>query len=155
ETIFIGSGPDTFAFMFPQYDYVELVQKGVTNQLLTKPHNMYLQSGVQTGVLSVIAFLIFNIWYFIQSFKLYWGRKLEGFAERCGAAIFVAVAGYLCAGLLHDSTIGTSIVYWTLIGIGLSCNYMEKKKYENHSLCRPTSGFQNDSKSVEGTGEGA
>lgn len=122
DTLLIGSGPDTFAFMFPQYDYVGHVQHGYGNSLITKPHSMYLQIGVQTGVVSLIAFLVFNIWYLISSFKIYAGRKLESFVERCGAAIFVGTAGYLCAGLFHDSTVGTSIVYWTLMGLGFACN---------------------------------
>lgn len=124
DTLLIGTGPDTYAFMFPQYDYVALNQNGMMGTLLTKPHSMYLQMGVQTGVLSVIVFLIFYVWYFIDSFKLYRGRKLESFTERCGAAVYMATVGYMCAGLLHDSTIGTSIVYWTLMGIGLACNRM-------------------------------
>lgn len=128
DTLIIGSGPDTFAFMFPQYDYVSLIQNGLRNQLLTKPHSMYLQSGVQTGVLSVIAFLAFNIWYLIESLKLYYKRQLTTFTERCGAGISIAVVGFLIAGLVHDSTIGTSIVYWTLLGIGLACNAMIQRE---------------------------
>lgn len=128
DTLIIGSGPDTFAFMFPQYDYVSLVQNGLRSQILTKPHSMYLQSGVQTGVLSVIAFLVFNIWYFIESLKLYHKCQLKTFTERCGAGIFIAVVGFLIAGLVHDSTIGTSIVYWTLLGIGMACNAILRKK---------------------------
>lgn len=124
DTLLLGSGPDTFAFMFPQYDYVSLVQHGYGNSLITKPHSMYLQIGIQTGVVSLIAFLVFNIWYLISSFKIYAGRKLESFVERSGAAIFMATAGFMCAGLFHDSTIGTAIVYWTLLGLGFACNRM-------------------------------
>ena len=130
DTLLVGSGPDTFAFMFPQHDYVSHIQHGYGGSLITKPHSMYLQIGVQTGVVSLLAFLVFNIWYLISSFKIYFGRKLEGFAERSGAAIFVAVAGFLCAGLFHDSTIGTSIVYWTLLGLGFACNRMNTQPAE-------------------------
>ena len=134
ETILIGSGPDTYAFMFPQYDYVSFAQYGFGNQLLTKPHSMYLQIGIQTGVVSLITFVCFYLWYFVDSFKLYRGRKLESLAERCGAAVFMATTGYMCAGFLHDSTVGTSIVFWTLIGIGLACNKMLAQPEEENML---------------------
>lgn len=124
ETIILGSGPDTFAFMFPQYDYVDLIQDGWEGLLITKPHSLYLQIGIQTGVLSLIAFLLFNILYIVQSLRLFYKRTLNTFTERCGAGIFIAVICYLIAGLLNDSTIGVSIIYWTLLGIGFACNHM-------------------------------
>ena len=122
KTLILGSGPDTFAFMFPQYDYVDLVQDGWSSTLITKPHSLYLQMGIQTGVLSLIAFLLFNILYVIQSLRLLYKRNLNTFVERCGAGIFIGVICYLIAGLANDSTIGVSIIYWTLLGIGFACN---------------------------------
>lgn len=126
QTLVIGSGPDTFAFLFPQYDYVSMIQNGWQNILITKPHCMYIQTGIQTGVLSLIAFLVFYVWYFFQSLKLYWNRKLETLTERVGAAICMASLSFMIAGLANDSTIGVSILYWTLLGIGLGCNHMVK-----------------------------
>lgn len=124
KTLILGSGPDTFAFMFPQYDYVSLIQNGWEGVMITKPHNMYLQIGVQTGVLSLIAFLAFYLWYMFSSFKLYRGRKLVTLAERIGGAIFISSICFMIAGLVHDSTIGVSVVYWTLLGLGCACNRM-------------------------------
>lgn len=124
DTIILGSGPDTYAFMFPQYDYVSLAQNRPDGELITKPHNLYLQIAIQTGVLSLIAFLVFYLWYFITSIKLYWKRTLTSFTERVGAAIFVASVCFMFAGLLNDSTIGVSILYWSLLGLGFVCNQM-------------------------------
>ncbi len=123
ETFFIGSGPDTYSFMFPQYDYVALKQDG-WKQLITKPHSMYLQMGVNTGVISLISFLVFYIGYFIQSFKLYWMKKDNGFVHTCGAAIWMGSICFMLSSLTNDSTIGVSIIYWTLLGIGFACNKM-------------------------------
>ena len=127
ETIVLGSGPDTYAFMFPQYDYVSLIQDGWKDLLITKPHSMYLQIAVQTGVLSLVAFLMFNICYLLQSLRLYYKRTLSTFAERCGAGIFIADIVYLIVMLANDSTIGVSIIYWGLMGIGFACNSMIRK----------------------------
>lgn len=122
NSLILGSGPDTYPFMFPQYDYVSLIQNGWEGILITKPHNMYLQIGIQTGGLSLIALLVFYLWYFFASCKLYWRRTLTTFAERAGAAIFIASACFMIAGLANDSTIGVSVLYWTLIGVGFACN---------------------------------
>lgn len=121
ETFLIGSGPDTYSFMFPQYDYVSLKQDG-WKSLITKPHNMYMQIGVNTGVISLIAFLIFYLGYFIQSFKLYWMKKREGFVYSCGVAIWMGSICFMLSSLTNDSTIGVSIIYWSLLGIGFACN---------------------------------
>lgn len=132
DTLLIGSGPDTYAFMFPQYDYVWLKQNGWETTLITKAHSLYLQTGIQTGVLSLVAFLMFYIGYFIQSCKLYWKRSLLSFSECCGAAIWMGSMCYMLSGITNDSTIGVSIIYWSLLGIGLACNAMIKN-VENYA----------------------
>ena len=59
--ILVGSGPDTFLMTFPQNDYVERAgaKKGFFTEILTRPHNMYLQIALQTGVLSLICVIGF------------------------------------------------------------------------------------------------
>lgn len=131
ETLILGSGPDTFAFMFPQYDYVDLLLNGWDKILITKPHSLFLQTGVQTGVISLIAFLMFNLCYCIQSVKLYFKRKFETFTECCGAAIFVGVVCFILAGMTTDSTIGVSVIYWALLGMGFACNQIISRNDEN------------------------
>ncbi len=127
ETLFLGSGPDTYAFMFPQYNYIDAAQNGYATRIITKPHNTYLQIGIQTGVISLLAYLGFYILYFIDCIKLYMKRDLNTFAERCGVGIFVGSMCYMFAGLLHDSTIGVSIIFWTLLSVGYVCNRMVKE----------------------------
>lgn len=107
--------------MFPQYDYVALKQDG-WKSLITKPHSMYMQIGVNTGVISLVAFIIFYLGYFVQSFKLYWMKKSGGFTHSCGVAIWMGSICFMLSSLMNDSTIGVSIIYWTLIGIGFACN---------------------------------
>ncbi|MBR4026045.1 MAG: O-antigen ligase family protein [Lachnospiraceae bacterium] len=141
ETIFLGSGPDTYSFMFPQYDYVASAQNGFGSQTITKPHNTYLQIGIQTGVLSLLAYLVFYGIYFVQSAKIYLKRNLLTFTERCGAGIFIASVCYMIAGLINDSTIGVSVIFWTLLGVGYACNHaikqmelLQNKEYEEKEI---------------------
>lgn len=126
KTVFLGSGPDTYAVMFPQYDYISIGQDWMWDYLITKPHSTYLQIGIQTGVLSLLAYLAFWIIYVVQSIRIYWKRELNTFAERCGIAIFIASFCYMVAGIVHDSYLGVAIVYWTLLGLGFACNKIVK-----------------------------
>lgn len=127
DTLFLGSGPDTYTFMFPQYDYIASAQNGYKSTLITKPHNTYLQIGIQTGVLSLLAYIGFYVCYLVESVKIYWKRDVSTFSERCGLGIFISSVCYMIAGLINDSTIGVSVIFWTFLGLGYACNQMIRK----------------------------
>lgn len=113
--IFLGSGQDSFTIVFPNYDYLGKARWGYKDMLITKPHCMYMQIAVQSGLISVIALFVF------------WGRFLiKGFSTNAksmnGAllkAIAIGVTGYLLMGLTNDSNIGVAPVFWILVGMGL------------------------------------
>lgn len=127
ENIFIGSGPDTYTIEFPQDDYIGLENYGYKGSIVTKPHNMYLQIGVQTGVISLIAFLAFYIMYFVQSIRIYIKGKFDTYASQLGVGIFLASIGYMIAGITNDSTITVAPIFWILMGVGFSMNKIVKK----------------------------
>lgn len=126
NTLFLGSGPDTFVFEFPQNDYLGFYQNGFESSIMTKPHNLYLQIAVQTGVLSLIAFLAFYIWYFISSIRLYIRGRFNSFYSRMGLAIFIGTIGYMIAGLTNDSSIAIAPIFWLMIGAGIAVNRKAK-----------------------------
>lgn len=128
DHILVGSGPDTFVTQFPQNDYVMRANTGkyMMDDLPTKAHSLYLQTALQTGVLSLVCLLAF------------WGRYLYKTArflkkaerdERfyCCIGIFLAVAGYLMTGLLNDSNPAVSPVFWSLLGMGCAMLYDKKE----------------------------
>lgn len=127
ENIIIGSGPDTYTIEFPQDDYIGLENYGYKGSIVTKPHNMYLQIGVQTGVISLIAFLVFYIMYFVQSIRIYIKGKFDTYASQLGVGIFLASIGYMIAGITNDSTITVAPIFWILMGVGFSMNKIVKK----------------------------
>ena len=127
---FLGSGPDTFIIAFPNNDAVGLYNSGHTNEIITKPHCMFLQIGVQTGVISLIALLVFFIWYLVSSLKLYWKHDFNGYMPKIGVSIFVAVIGYLIIALTNDSSIAVAPIFYALIGMGLGINYKLKNDKE-------------------------
>jgi hypothetical protein len=123
DYIVLGSGPDTFSIVYPQQDYVNLSNYGFGNQVLTKPHSLYLQIGVQTGVLSLISFLIFYLMYFMNSIKLYINGNFNTDMEYYGVAIFIGTISYMVTGISNDSSITVSPIFWALIGIGIAINH--------------------------------
>jgi hypothetical protein len=134
ENIVFGSGADTFTTQFPHQDYVYRTNMYYNDQIMTKPHSLYLQIGVQSGVFSLIAFLVFFIAYFISSIKIYINGRFDNYFKRVGVAIFIGVVAYMVSGITNDSTITVAPIAWTLIGIGIACNYKVKEQISNEIL---------------------
>ncbi len=118
----LGSGPDTFVIAFPNDDLVGLYNSGHDNEVITRPHCMYLQIAVQTGIPSLIAFLVFYGWYLIRSFRLYWKLQYDSYMAKMGVAVMVSVIGYLILGLTNDSCVAVSPIFFVLTGLGLGIN---------------------------------
>ena len=130
DKILIGSGIDTYLLEFAQDDYVKLQQTGYSGLLMTKPHSLYLQIGVQSGVMSLIAFIVFFVIYLIQGGKIYLSNGDEKcsdevkYIRNAGFAIYLVVVNFLIMGITNDSSITTSPMCFTIIGVGFACNMM-------------------------------
>lgn len=120
--IFIGSGPDTFTMVFPHNDYMNVRMFENAGAILTKPHSLYLQIAVQTGIVSLIAFLAFIGLYFVSSIRLYIKGRFDSYYSKVGVSIFVGTAAYMVTGLTNDSSITVAPVFWAFIGIGIAIN---------------------------------
>lgn len=127
DYIFLGAGPDTFLFVFPQEDYLAMSQNGYSHQIMTKPHSMYLQVGVQTGILSLLCLLAFYGWYAVWSLRLYAFKKLGTQMEAFGIAAFIGSIGYMISGISNDSMVVTAPVFWGMLGLGIAANFMVVK----------------------------
>lgn len=123
QTLLLGKGSDTFPFYFPQNDYVgKLIALGSCYKFVEKPHNMFIQMGMDSGVLSLIAFLVLLLGYAISSIKLYYNIKEQTIYSTVGLGAFAAVAGYLAAGMFNDSIVSVAPVFWTILGLGIAIN---------------------------------
>lgn len=118
----VGSGPDTYVLAFPQDDYVGLENNGYKGSLVTKPHNLYLQIAVQTGLISLLAFLALYGIYFVQSIRIYIRSGFDSYFAQVGAGIFLGTIGYMIAGITNDSTTGVAPIFWILLGLGFAIN---------------------------------
>ena len=123
DYILFGSGADTFALVFPNEDFVDRYNNGYDNLIITKPHNMYLQIAVQNGVLALICFLVFYVWYAISSIRIYFKESLTKPLAAIGFAILLSTIGYMIAGIANDSTIKIAPLFWALLGMGTGINH--------------------------------
>lgn len=127
NSIILGYGPDTFAINFPQRDYIGKIRAyGTARMIVDKPHNMYLQIALNTGILSLIAFLTICGAYITESIRLYFKNQDNSFACLIGTGIFLGICGYLAAAVFNDSTVGIASVFWILLGLGFVCNGIVK-----------------------------
>lgn len=124
ETILLGHGPDTFAAYFPQNDFKGKMYAyyGDMWQLVDKPHDFYLQTAINTGVISLLALITLFVLYFIDSIKIYNRREVDDFYYMTGLSCFIAVCGYLGAAIFNDSVVSVAPVFWAILGLGISIN---------------------------------
>lgn len=131
DRILIGSGADTYCLVFPHNDYVgKLNAPGWTEKthiIVDKPHNMYLQAGINTGIVSLLALLALFFGYIAWCFKIYMRRDLNDFASIAGVGIFIGICGFLAAAVFNDSSVSVAPMFWGLLGTGIAINFMLDK----------------------------
>ena len=129
DTIITGHGPDTYAMYFPQEDVIGKLKFLRSSEIIVdKPHNLYLQIGINTGIISLIALLVLWGAYFIDGINLYYKSNYNKWSEKVGVSVLAAVIAYLAAGMFNDSVVSVAPVFWILLGIGISMNLKLKSK---------------------------
>lgn len=124
KTIFLGNGADSFAASYPQNNYKDMFYYFGEIQVTTRPHCMYLQIAVETGVLSLISLLAFWGIYILNSICFYAKCKFKNILERVGFSCFLAVIAFLICGLTNDAMITVAPVFWGILGIGYATNHI-------------------------------
>ncbi len=121
DYIFVGSGPDTFAEVFPQNDYAgKIVYSDSPEMVIEKAHNDYLNKWIQTGLISVICMVVFYAIVLLNGGKTYINATIDTISSRVGFGCFLACISYMVASLVNDSTIQTAPLFWVFAGIVLA-----------------------------------
>ena len=132
DAMFLGYGPDTYVIEFPQNDYIGKIRAyGTAQMLVDKPHNMYLQIGVNTGIFSLLIVLVLWGIYVVQSLGLYIKNMDNSFLRLSGVGVFIAICGYLAAAFFNDSVVGIAPIFWVLLGLGFVCNWLVRNQDQN------------------------
>jgi len=118
EKPILGYGPDTFAIFFPQHDVVGKFKYFNSSKIIVdKPHNLYLQIGFNTGLISLAAVLILFGSYFLRNLKLYLTCKFDNYYTEIGLAFLAAFTAYAAAGFFNDSVVSVAPVFWIILGL--------------------------------------
>lgn len=132
DYLFIGSGPDTFAEVFPQEDYAgKLVYSDRPDMIIEKAHNDYLTKWVQTGGISLICILVFYVLFVRLGWRSFFQKKtafdaIDTMQRRLGLGCYIACLSYMFTGLFNDSTLQTAPLFWVLCGVALSSIKIDK-----------------------------
>ncbi len=124
----VGYGPDTFAQVFPQEDYIgKYYSYGTQNMIVDKAHNIYLQQMMNSGIINLIVYVALMALFIVSGLRKFIEGKF-GFDDYLIPAIMVAITSYAVAGLFNDSSVHVAPVYWVMLGMGLSLVYKQKEK---------------------------
>jgi len=132
DYIIKGAGPDNYPLAFNQDDFIaklNLVDFDA-NIVVDKPHNMYMQIAINTGLISLIAFLALIGIYVASSLMLYRKVIFIKTEEIIGGACMISIIGYLVAALFNDSVVSVAPLFWLILGIGVSINLRLKSRME-------------------------
>ena len=129
EYILIGAGADAFTFVYPQNDYVTLHNQfwGYKMTRVTdKAHNLFLQYWVNTGLLSLIAWLALVGYYLLNAIKLFHKQGFVKFSDFVNGGIFCGIVGFLFIALFNDGSVNTMPMFYTMLGTGLAINMKDR-----------------------------
>ena len=124
--IVLGSGADTYSLVFPQCDYIARSNAGYQNQLITKPHSLYLQMAVQYGVVALLCFFAVAGIYAVQTIKLCWKADFKDKYSCLALGLLMGIAGYGIMGISNDSCVALAPLAWVILGLGFAVNKLVK-----------------------------
>jgi hypothetical protein len=94
KAIFTGYGPDTYAVFFPQKDVAwKMNLYGATNIVVDKPHNWYLQTAVNTGIVSLLLLLWFLAGILMDGLRLRYAKPVKGMEALFGGPVAGSITG--------------------------------------------------------------
>ena len=123
DSLILGSGPDSFVMVYPNNDYLGEHNSGINDQYTTRPHNWYLQMAIQTGVVSLLFLLAGFSIYLIRGATFCVKNSPESNEEKNISyveAFFLGSVTFMLMGLINDSSIGVTPLFWCMFGMALS-----------------------------------
>lgn len=124
-----GAGADSFAFVYPQNDYATLytVTRSASMTLVTdKAHNIYMQYWVNTGFLSLVAWLCLIAWYLIGAFKTFANHGFKDLPSFINGGIFCGIIGFMVIALFNDGSVNTMPMFYLMLGLGFAINLKDQ-----------------------------
>ena len=96
-------------------------------QLVTdKAHNLYLQYWINTGLISLLAWLTMVGYYLVGAVKQFRKRGFVDFCDFVNGGIFCGILGFLAVAFFNDGSVNTMPMFYTMLGTGLAINMRDK-----------------------------
>ena len=124
ERPFIGYGPGTLAYYFPQNDINKVANMNDYNTLITKPHNMYLGVAYGLGIPALLGLLILFLLHFYFTGRYLWRTELNQ-NHVFPAALFLFFCAFAVQAMVNDTVIDAGAIFWILMGAAVSLNLVE------------------------------
>jgi O-antigen ligase len=132
ECLILGKGAGNFPFFFVQNDVIGLCNTDGTYRLvIDKPHSLYLQIAITAGIPALLCILVLFGSFVFRGLRCLWKANAEAFRTdrrvMLMLCLYAGVCGYMVSGLINDSSITVSPVFWLLFGTAYSlCIRMEQ-----------------------------
>jgi hypothetical protein len=122
--VFIGSGPDTFASMFPQHDRAGKNRFfGNPNIVMDLSQNLFIRTWITKGGLSALVLFALFVHYLMSTFWSLVKTESEpasSYSLRLG--LFAGIIAFCISSMSTDSTVGSTGVFFVLLGMGYGLN---------------------------------
>lgn len=122
----LGSGPETFAFVFPKYKPIEHNLTSEWDFIYNKAHNEYLNYLATTGILGFAGYIALIIVIFIQLIK---NLKNE---DKLNIALFSGFSSILVTNFFGFSVTPISLLFFIIPALAI--NYQEKSEVKFKNL---------------------
>jgi hypothetical protein len=117
----LGYGPDTLVYYFPQNDVNKVSNLNKYSTLITKPHSMYLGIAFGMGIPALLALLALFLLHIYYTARNLW-RASASQSLVFPAAVFLFFCAFVLQGIFNDLVVSSGAVFWTLLGAGIALN---------------------------------
>lgn len=133
EYFWIGSGPDSFEFVFPND---KEKQDFLGDLVVDKAHNEYLQIAITLGVPALLTYLLFLFFILKRAFKAV--KFAEGNEKIIIYGLIATIMGYVVQAFFNISTVPVAPIFWSILGMTLakSTNVINHAKNQNVEMNR-------------------
>jgi O-antigen ligase len=118
EYFWVGSGPDTFEYIFPASEDELTKYFGTPDILVDKAHNEYLQTAVTLGIPALFTYFLLLSIVIRKAFQAV--RHAEGQEKLILYGLISTIFGYLVQAFFNISTVPVAPLFWAILGITLA-----------------------------------
>lgn len=115
QYFWFGSGPDTFAVVFPDIPEEKEIYFNNPNIKVDKAHNEYLQLAITLGAPALLFYLLFILFIFYSSVKSYSTKNPDHQLLILGLG--AAISSYLIQAFFNISVVTVAPFLWIFLGL--------------------------------------